>query len=170
MGYTAVNPTSIGEATKKSHYDIVFDNTVFNYIPSGTIMIFGQTLAPTGWTKKVDWQDNAMLCYATGAIGSGGSVNPQATHTHTGPSHNHKWYQDLGGSAHDQTFDSNGDALNIVLNTDHDASKYFIASEGDGSDCPVASSGTLYTNKNGTGASGANTAPYYQEVIAAVKD
>ncbi len=58
--------------------------------PSGTIMVFGQNSAPTGWTRKADWQDNAMLCYASaGNISSGGSVNPQSTHTHTGPSHTH---------------------------------------------------------------------------------
>ena len=58
--------------------------------PAGTVMLFGQNSAPTGWTRKADWQDNAMFCYAaSGDISSGGSVNPQSTHTHTGPSHTH---------------------------------------------------------------------------------
>ena len=58
--------------------------------PTGTVMLFGQNSAPTGWTRKADWQDNAMLCYAaSGNIGSGGAVNAQSAHTHTGPSHTH---------------------------------------------------------------------------------
>lgn len=46
---------------------------------AGTIMLFGQSAAPTGWTRKSDWQNNAMLCYAaSGAIASGGADNPQS--------------------------------------------------------------------------------------------
>lgn len=62
---------------------------------SGIIMLFGQSAAPTGWTRKADWQNNAMLCYAaTGAIGNGGAVNPQSIHAHglgtlAGPNHAH---------------------------------------------------------------------------------
>jgi len=58
--------------------------------PTGTIMLFGQNSAPTGWTRKADWQDNAMLCYAaSGDIAGSGAVDPQSAHTHTGPSHTH---------------------------------------------------------------------------------
>lgn len=68
------------------------NNTVLKlfYGEAGTVMIFGQNSAPTGWTRKADWADTSMLCYAaTGDCGSGGSANPQSTHTHTGPSHTH---------------------------------------------------------------------------------
>jgi hypothetical protein len=37
-------------------------------------MIFGQTSAPTGFTKLVD-QDNAALRVVSGSVGNGGSVN-----------------------------------------------------------------------------------------------
>lgn len=69
-------------------------------IPSGTVMLFGQAAAPTGWTKKTDWTDGSMLVYTTGSPGAGGTDDPvnwltaiqiaaEAAHTHTGPSHTH---------------------------------------------------------------------------------
>ena len=42
-------------------------------IPAGTVMIFGQTAAPTGFTKLVD-QDNAAMRVVSGAASTGGSV------------------------------------------------------------------------------------------------
>jgi len=56
----------------------------------GTVMLFGNSTAPVGWTRKTDWQESAMFCYrATGTPNNGGGVNPQSTHNHTGPSHTH---------------------------------------------------------------------------------
>jgi hypothetical protein len=43
-------------------------------IPAGTVMIFGQTAAPTGFTKLTD-QDNAGLRVVSGTASTGGSVN-----------------------------------------------------------------------------------------------
>jgi hypothetical protein len=43
-------------------------------IPAGTVMIFGQTSAPTGFTKLTD-QDNAGLRVVSGTASTGGSVN-----------------------------------------------------------------------------------------------
>jgi hypothetical protein len=43
-------------------------------IPAGTVMIFGQTAAPTGFTKLTN-QDNAALRVVSGTASSGGSVN-----------------------------------------------------------------------------------------------
>ena len=42
-------------------------------IPSGTVMLFGQTAAPTGFTKLTD-QDNAALRVVSGSASTGGSV------------------------------------------------------------------------------------------------
>jgi hypothetical protein len=44
-------------------------------IPSGTVMLFGQTNAPTGWTKNTSTGDNHALRVVTGTAGSGGSVD-----------------------------------------------------------------------------------------------
>ena len=42
---------------------------------SGTIMLFAQTAAPTGWTKNSSTGDNSALRVVTGGVGSGGSVD-----------------------------------------------------------------------------------------------
>jgi hypothetical protein len=42
-------------------------------IPSGTVMLFAQTSAPTGWTKSTT-HDNKALRVVSGTAGSGGSV------------------------------------------------------------------------------------------------
>jgi hypothetical protein len=42
--------------------------------PSGTVLIFGQTSAPTGFTKLTD-QDNAALRVVSGSASTGGSVD-----------------------------------------------------------------------------------------------
>jgi hypothetical protein len=52
-------------------YAVVSSGTL---IPTGTVMIFGQTSAPTGFTKLVD-QDNAALRLVSGSASTGGSVN-----------------------------------------------------------------------------------------------
>jgi hypothetical protein len=42
-------------------------------IPSGTLMLFQQTSAPTGWTKQTT-HDNKALRVVSGTAGTGGSV------------------------------------------------------------------------------------------------
>ncbi len=41
---------------------------------SGTVMLFGQTAAPTGWTKNTSTGDNSALRVVTGTASTGGSV------------------------------------------------------------------------------------------------
>lgn len=41
-------------------------------IPAGTVMLFNQTTAPTGWTKSVTHNDKALRV-VSGAVGSGGT-------------------------------------------------------------------------------------------------
>jgi hypothetical protein len=43
--------------------------------PSGTVMLFGQTAAPTGWTKDTTNYDNSSLRVVTGTASTGGSVD-----------------------------------------------------------------------------------------------
>lgn len=154
----------------------------YRLIEAGTIMLFGQNSAPTGWTRKINWQNNAMICYAaTGNIASGGSVNPQSTHTHTGPSHTHtgpshrhQWYIAQGAASHDETHNSGGNPVTIPLgNYKTDGARHIDIKTTDTQAIGhgyTSNSGTGATGAEGTGTTGANTAPYYQEVIAATKD
>jgi hypothetical protein len=43
--------------------------------PSGTVMLFGQTSAPTGWTKDTTNYNNSALRVVTGSASTGGSVD-----------------------------------------------------------------------------------------------
>lgn len=156
---------------------------------SGTVMLFGQNSAPTGWTRKADWQDNAMLCYAaSGNIAGGGAVNPQSAHTHTGPSHTHTGpahthttsdhtllTSEIPAHTHDVTFYGSGGGANNIAATSNDASADTTATSSTGgggahNHGATASSGTDATGASGTGATGNNSTPYYQELIAATKD
>ncbi len=179
-------------------------------IPSGSVMIFGQNAAPTGWTRKTDWQDNTMLCYAaSGNIGSGGSVNPQSAHMHTGPIHAHtgslhthsgplhthgpgslrwesaRWQYSADPGLH--LYDPAGALVRVMpavtafgaggitgiswLTSDqigYTANGTGATSSGGGDSTGPAGAGN--TGYAGDGATGLNTAPHYQEVIAAIKD
>lgn len=68
-------------------------NTALAIIPSGTVMVFYQAAAPTGWTQSTAHNDKALRVVSTSGGGSGGTHGltspPSLTHTHTGPSHTH---------------------------------------------------------------------------------
>ena len=57
---------TFGDATTQSTAATAF-------APSGTVMMFVQTAAPTGWTKSTA-HDNKALRVVSGTVGSGGSV------------------------------------------------------------------------------------------------
>jgi hypothetical protein len=65
--------TSIGSA------GITFPDTTVQatsaQMPSGTVMIFKQTAAPTGWTKDATNYNNSMLRVVTGTASTGGTVD-----------------------------------------------------------------------------------------------
>jgi len=61
--------------------------------PSGTVMVFHQTAAPTGWTKSTTHNDKALRVVSGNGGGNGGthdlSSPPSLAHTHTGAAHVH---------------------------------------------------------------------------------
>lgn len=159
MAYNVNVPLATNQITS----DLTAINGNWEYlgqIASGTIMLFGQNSAPTGWTRKADWQDGAMFTYsAAGDLASGGSASSFATHTHTGPSHSHN----MGHAVVTQ----NQQVINTV--------GMMIADTGGVSSYGAGGALDAYqlqgvSEAGGTGNSGANTAPYYQEVIVATKD
>lgn len=153
----------IAQITGETYWYIDPDNDIATIhaalIEAGTIMLFGQTAAPTGWTKKTNWQDNAMLCYATGTPGSGGSVNPQSTHLHSTSAHT-LTTTEMPAHTHGIT------GYNGTL----DLGAYVARAcyENSGATQGTASAGSGGAHNHGN--TGASTAPYYQEVIAATKD
>jgi len=61
--------------------------------PSGTVMVFHQASAPTGWTQDTTNNDKALRVVSGSGGGTGGTHGltspPSTSHTHTGPSHTH---------------------------------------------------------------------------------
>jgi hypothetical protein len=131
------------------------------------IAAFGQSSAPTGWTRKSDWQDNAMLCYAaSGNISSGGAANPQSAHTH--------------GAGDIQVRIGVFDGSVVTLYTAAGAALSFFTGYNSGAPTGAGfnytrlsytTSQNLYSHpSNQTGDTDGNSIPYFQEVIAAAKD
>tara|TARA_R110000824_G_scaffold367745_1_gene556968 strand:- start:748 stop:1410 length:663 start_codon:yes stop_codon:yes gene_type:complete len=62
-------------------------------VPSGTVMVFYQAAAPTGWTKSTSNNDKALRVVSGNGGGTGGthalSSPPSLAHTHSGGSHDH---------------------------------------------------------------------------------
>ncbi len=117
--------------TPLTNYQVSTKAYVDSVIPSGTSMVFYQAAAPTGWTKKSDWAANASLVVGN-SFGTGGSDSPtywaaspgigdHATHTHTGPSHNHSlgdhnhlWYDFTGSTTDAKSYNNSGSQVSIV--------------------------------------------------------
>jgi hypothetical protein len=158
------------------------------YGEGGTEMLFVQNSAPTGWTRNTARQDNAMLCHAaTGDIATGGSVNPQSTHTHTGPAHTHAGPSHAhAGSSHTHSYgtlsgyatlvDASGPGAwpaggTLYANTSlYPAVTLNAGATGSGGTGNTGAGGTGATSSGGTGATGANTAPYFLETISCLRD
>ena len=131
-------------------------------VEPGSVMMFGQNTPPTGWTRKSDWQHNAMLCYAaTGNIGSGGTTNPQQPHKH-------------GTQGYQLTIDQMPrHRLGITTYSAGAAQSCgsYVTSGLENSAC-----GTKYTDYVGNdqphdhGETENSAEPFYQEVIGAVRD
>mgnify|MGYP000048830250 FL=1 len=67
----AVGGVKVGAITSAGILDA--NDSPFTSIPSGTVMLFAQTAAPTGWTKSTTHNDKALRV-VSGTAGSGGST------------------------------------------------------------------------------------------------
>lgn len=84
-------------------------STASTGFPTGTLMLFQQTAAPTGWTKQTTHNDKALRVVSgtasyggsvsfTGVFASGLSAGATTLSTNQIPSHNHSFYWGYGGS------------------------------------------------------------------------
>lgn len=114
-----------GNVQANNNLDVTGSITATSYtgawtnIPAGTVMLFVQTTAPTGWTKSTA-HDNKALRVVSGAASSGGSVafttafasqavtGTVASYTLTTadiPSHNHSASSSVSDPGHSHTYD-----------------------------------------------------------------
>jgi hypothetical protein len=102
----ATGQVGIGTATPVSALEIASPGVftgAWAYLPTGTVMLFVQTSAPTGWTKSTT-HDNKALRVVSGTASSGGTTGftsvfaartittanmPAHTHGITDPGHTH---------------------------------------------------------------------------------
>jgi hypothetical protein len=141
---------------------------------SGTVMLFAQTSAPTGWTKNTTTGDNNALRVVTGTVGSGGSVDfttAFASQTPTGsvaistisgsagattlttpqiPSHAHRLLVNPGGAPNTNKI-TMGNAFNTFVNTPGYSTRYATG--------PSAPGGGNQGSDN-TGGGGDHTHPF----------
>jgi len=162
---TAITNGTLGTTTAANFkVDSLADGTTG--FASTTTQPFYQNAAPTGWTRNSALTDNSMFMYAAaGNVATGGAVDAKAAHTHTGPSHNHQWYNYIGTTTTAQLYDTGGDNTNLTAITN---SSGVHLTDYNGSSTSIGFD--AYTTNAGTGATGSNTAPYYIEMILAAVD
>jgi hypothetical protein len=87
--------------------------------PSGTVMVFYQTAAPTGWTKSTSHNDKALRVVSGNGGGNGGTHDltspPSLAHTHTGAAHVHS----IGAHSHSDNFSASAHTLSTAQLASH---------------------------------------------------
>lgn len=143
--------------------------------PSGTIMLFAQTSAPTGWTKSTA-HNNKSLRVVSGTAGSGGSIDfttafANRTVTISGSIANHTLTLDqIPTHAHGLKFlGSQGGVFAGVFN--EKIWNYAGNAQTDSASSPIANSGGGQAHTHGwSGNSALNMAVQYVDIILAIKN
>jgi len=88
-----------------------------DYIPNGSVMVFFQSAAPTGWTKVTNQNDKTLRVVSGNGGGTGGdwamsageTTSSHAGHVHTGAAHTHT------SAAHTHSTAAHGHANNLSV-------------------------------------------------------
>jgi hypothetical protein len=131
---------------------------------SGTVMLFGQTAAPTGWTKDTSNNNNSALRVVTGTASTGGSVDFTTAFVS----------QSVLGTVGSHTLTTSEIPSHL-----HSFTNYYGEGSG-GQDARGSASGAFSQNTNNTGGGGShshsfsgtaiNLAVKYVDVIRASKN
>ena len=88
-------------------------------VPSGTVMVFYQAAAPTGWTKSTSNNDKALRVVSGNGGGTGGthalSSPPSLAHTHTSAAHVHS----VGAHSHGNNLSAAAHTLSTAQMPSH---------------------------------------------------
>ena len=113
--------------------------------PSGTVMVFYQTAAPTGWTKSTSHNDKALRVVSGNGGGNGGTHDltspPSLAHTHTGAAHVHS----IGAHSHGNNLSAAAHTLSMAQMPQH---RHGAQSRTGGSSPIAFGSGVGYVNRN----------------------
>jgi hypothetical protein len=154
-------------------------------IPAGTVMLFVQTAAPTGWTKSTA-HDNKALRVVSGAASSGGSVAFTTAFASQGVSGTVGSYTlttaDIPSHTHTATVTDPGHAHTITTGSrlgDGAGADYWVAGSGITRNANSNTTGITVANSSTGGGGGhnhtftgtaINLAVQYVDVIIATKD
>jgi len=165
-GWAALGPGAAGLALKSNGPGADPSYAVPEF-PAGTVMLFGQTTAPTGWTKLVDVND-VGLRVTSGAVGSGGVTSFSTVFGQTATGVHALTVAEMPAHSHDLHSSATGDG----------PSKIFIEGTG-ASGSGVGGGGgfgppnTLSINSTGSGGTHSHSVSLqlaYIDVIRAVKN
>lgn len=155
--------------------------------PSGTVMVFAQTAAPTGWTKSTTHNDKALRV-VSGAASSGGSVafttafasqavagtvgdttltsSQIPSHTHTAtvtdPGHTHTMNESVRGTGSANQAGGSGQGIASITPT--------MASASTGISVAISSTGGGNSHTHTFTGTAINLAVQYVDVILATKN
>ena len=171
-----------------------------DYIPNGTVMVFFQASAPTGWTKVTTQNDKTLRVVSGSGGGTGGdwamssgeTTSSDGAHTHTSAAHTHGAGSFAAGAhtlstgempSHNHSYTrysslqtgGPGNPAYGGFPAWRSTSSQSTGSSGSGSSHSHSLSGTsASTTPGATGSSGAHThtiqAPQYIDVIICSKD
>jgi len=171
-----------------------------DYIPDGTVMVFFQASAPTGWTKVTTQNDKTLRVVSGSGGGTGGdwamssgeTTSSDGAHTHTSAAHTHGAGSFAAGAhtlstgempSHNHSYTrysslqtgGPGNPAYGGFPAWRSTSSQSTGSSGSGSSHSHSLSGTsASTTPGATGSSGAHThtiqAPQYIDVIICSKD
>lgn len=127
-------------------------------MPSGSVVVWGQASAPTGWTKLATVDDKALRVVSGTGGGTGGSYSPSTLvnmqHTHTAPT----------GSTHSHTIAAHSHQLqedaNPTTYTDPGAASAYVQADASGflrASSISGPSSTVTAYKTATNTDGADT-------------
>lgn len=175
-GITATGGADLIQDGSITEADLAFTISAFD---SGTVMLFGQTSAPTGWTKDTTNYNNSGLRVVTGTASTGGSVDfttAFASQTPTGsvsvsgtvgsytlttaeiPSHNH-------GYTTTDSFGNNPNTQSATGSTGYSTRTATTNNTGSG-----GSHSHSFSGSGSFSGSAINLAVKYVDVIRATKD
>jgi len=145
-------------------------NSGSKLLEAGTVCLFYQNNAPTGWQRVNPSVGNRMIIITNGGAGEGGVDDPLVntkvpSHTHavvgnTGTqSHNHQHYVELGGGGHEHYYARGGYAVYPVYGTPNvnlASSEYTAGTTGGG--------GHVHGGWSGANSAGGNNGNHFHGI------